>query len=278
MYRIINVNTWVLGLVVIEVFGACMQKEKIQNLIPYDLDFPNQIYSLPTALDEISGIVWLNDSTIACIEDNTGIVFFYNLNNDSIQSTIGFKNEGDFEDLVKVDSVFYALHSNGTLYRVGQTGNTEVLENALSSDNDVEGLCYDSTNNRLLLALKGKSYESDRDCRQIFSFNLKTEQLSNKPVFTICAEDLEAMGNTEIKFRPSGLSIHPISGQLYIISSESSAILRMRPDGEIIDLAYLNTSVFNQPEGITFSPDGTLFISNEGEYGTADILKFLEKK
>src|SRR5690606_22650169 len=111
-----------------------------------------------------------------------------------------------------------------------------------------------------------------KNCRQLFSFDLKTEQLSEKPVFKICLEDLEAMGNKEIEFRPSGLSIHPITGQLYMISSESSAILRMRPDGGIIDLAYLDTSIFNQPEGITFTPDGTLYISNEGKNGTADIL------
>jgi uncharacterized protein YjiK len=270
-------TVFILAMIMIEMFAACKQKAKVQSRIPYNLDQPSIVYTLPIELDEISGIVWMNDTIMACIEDNKGTIFLYNLKSEQIQSTIEFKNKGDFEDLVKVDSVFYALHSNGTLYKVDETGNAEVFKNKLSGENDVEGLCYDYQNNRLLLALKGRSYKGEKNCRQLFSFDLKTEQLSEKPVFKICLEDLEAMGNKEIEFRPSGLSIHPITGQLYMISSESSAILRMRPDGKIIDLAYLNTSIFNQPEGITFTPDGTLYISNEGKNGTADILKFLEK-
>jgi len=153
-----------------------------------------------------------------------------------------------------------------------------VYKNNLSAVNDVEGLCYDSKNNQLLLALKGQLHKKDKDCRQIFAFNLVTKQLSDKPVLKICNEDFEALGNMKIKFRPSCLAIHPVSGQIYMVSAEASAILRMWPDGRIIDLANLNTTIFNQPEGITFSPEGTLYISNEGEFGTADIVKFSIKE
>src|SRR5690554_752729 len=113
----------VFGLIVFEMFVACKPRVKIQNQIPYDLDQPSVLYSLPVDLDEISGIVWVNDSIVACIEDNKGTIFFYNLKKEQIQNTIDFKSKGDFEDLAQVGSVFYALHSNGTLYKVDLTGN-----------------------------------------------------------------------------------------------------------------------------------------------------------
>src|SRR5690554_5687560 len=139
MNRIGNKLFLLFGLMVFEMFVACEPKIKIQNQIPYDLDQPSLVYDLPIDLDEVSGIVWMNDTTIACIEDNKGTVFFYNLRKEQIQHTIDFKDKGDFEDLVKVGSVFYALQSNGTLYKVDQTSNVEVFKNKLSGKNDVEG-------------------------------------------------------------------------------------------------------------------------------------------
>lgn len=181
-------------------------------------------------------------------------------------------------DLVKVDSLFYVILSDGTIYQVLESGEVEIFKNNLSQENDVEGLCYDYKNNQLLLALKGRSHNSPKSCREIYAFDLKSKQLSKKAVYTICSKDFEALGNKKIKFRPSCLAIHPVSGQVYIISAAASAILRMKPDGTIIDLANLNTNIFNQPEGITFSPDGTMYISNEGKFGTANIIKLSLKE
>jgi len=39
----------------------------------------------------------------------------------------------------------------------------------------------------------------------------------------------------------------------------------------------LDPVLFNQPEGLTFAPNGDLYISNEGGEGVATILKFVNK-
>lgn len=39
----------------------------------------------------------------------------------------------------------------------------------------------------------------------------------------------------------------------------------------------LDTDNFPQPEGITFSPDGTLYISTEGKGGDAKIIEVVIK-
>ena len=45
-------------------------------------------------------------------------------------------------------------------------------------------------------------------------------------------------------------------------------------NGKVLDLQDLDNKLFLQPEGICFSPQGDLFISNEGRGGKGYILKF----
>ena len=44
--------------------------------------------------------------------------------------------------------------------------------------------------------------------------------------------------------------------------------------GSIINILDLDRNILNQPEGICFSENGDLFISNENKNGTANILRF----
>src|SRR4051812_42388010 len=62
----------------------------------FDLTVPTKIYELPKSLHEISGIATLNDSIVACIADNKGEVFFYNLNSKTIDNKLKFAGKGDF--------------------------------------------------------------------------------------------------------------------------------------------------------------------------------------
>ena len=48
----------------------------------------------------------------------------------------------------------------------------------------------------------------------------------------------------------------------------------MNLKGVIINIVELDKRIFNQPEGICFSENGDMFISNEGKNGKANILRF----
>jgi hypothetical protein len=45
-------------------------------------------------------------------------------------------------------------------------------------------------------------------------------------------------------------------------------------NGEMLAMITLSPKIFPKSEGICFSPDGNLFISNEGEVKAGTILKF----
>jgi hypothetical protein len=48
----------------------------------------------------------------------------------------------------------------------------------------------------------------------------------------------------------------------------------MKRDGSVSHIKTLDKRIFRQPEGISFSSGGDLYISNEGDNGRGNILKF----
>ena len=136
----------------------------------------------------------------------------------------------------------------------------------------MEGLAYDASQNRLLLALKGDPGNGLEDVRAIYAYDLVAGRLLQQPVFTLSRERLDPGG---APFKPSGLALHPKTGEIYVVSGVRRALVVLSPDGELRAAVALPPRLYPQPEGITFAPDGTLYLSNEGGGGTATLLRFL---
>ena len=58
-----------------------------------------QKWDLPAVLDEISGIAWMGEHRIACVQDEDGIIFIYNLQTSKIEDKIEFSSGADFEGI-----------------------------------------------------------------------------------------------------------------------------------------------------------------------------------
>ncbi len=170
----------------------------------------------------------------------------------------------------------------------------------LSSKNDAEGMVYDSSENRLLIACKGSpSIEKGnphKGYRAVYSFDMGKNQLLEKPVYLIDLRKIEGykdqgnftqassklakiLGITDPygNFRPSGIAIHPLTDEIYMISSVGKLLVVLDRDGYILGVHALDPNLFRQPEGICFSPEGDLYISNEGRGGKGYVLKFKPK-
>ena len=97
---------------------------------------------------------------------------------------------------------------------------------------------------------------------------------SVKKLFIETAKKLNLTSGDNI-FYPSGLAIHPFDDEtIYVISSIGKLLLTINRNGKILDIIKLDKNIFNQPEGICFSKEGDMFISNEGKNGGGNIVKF----
>lgn len=240
-------------------------------------------WELPNILDEVSGIEWLDENRIACVQDEDGIIFIYNLETSEIEKEIDFAGPGDYEGLTVNNNTAYVVRSDGTIFEIsnfqGVQPKTLKFDTFLTEAQNVEGLCLDKKNNRLLLAIKDK--ESDRDdYKGVYAFSLKNKELAKTPIFKLDMKNklLENSGNKLSKrLRPSEIEIHPLSGKIYLLDAKDPKLIIIDNQGKIETIYVLDEDEFNQPEGLTFKSDGSLFISNEAGSDSANIMKVVLK-
>lgn len=251
------------------------------ELSKYDLSSENpQIINLPKELKEISGITMTPDGRLFGQQDESGIIYQIDFTTGAVIKKFSVGKpvlKKDFEDLVYVNNKFYLLHSNGEIYEFPEGNNGESVEykvykTGLTAANDVEGLCYDSETNSLLLACKGNSGVDGSGDKAVYSFSLDSMKLNPQPRFMLKKSDVGS------SFNPSGIQRNPVTGTFFVIAANGSVILEISKEGSYIGKALLPKKIHFQPEGITFSSDGTLFISNEGKRGGGSIIIYPLKK
>jgi uncharacterized protein YjiK len=276
--------------------SICTNGEKI---IGYNLNKPSKILIMPDTLKEVSGLTIIDSTTFACIQDENGILFIYDIATNKIKDQIPFHIDGDYEGITKVDSSIFILRSDGTLFEIANYQaidfNVTSYQTGIPANNN-EGLCYDKANNRLLIACKGKIGKGSafKDKRVIYGFDLSKKQLSREPIFDFDMQAVKefAIKNkidlpsktrkkngqqiTEpfIKFRTSAICIHPKTKQLFLLSASDYLLFVFNSDGTLMQLEKLNYEIFNKAEGISFFENGDMLITNEGQNKCPTMLRF----
>jgi len=267
----------------------------------YDLEKPDARYKLPDYLEEISGLSYYGKGKIACVQDEKAHIYVLNLEKGKIINKYKFGDDADYEDIAVVGKTAYILRNNGHIYRIKnfkkKDRKVKKYKTPLKEKNDTEGMAYDPGSNALLIACKGSpSIDKEnqyKGFKAIYKFDLETGKLVSKPHFLVDLERLDSyidqnafkrlsvqvakrlrLIESETSFQPSGIAMHPVSGEIYIISSVGKLLIILNNKGKVMVVQELDPKIFRQPEGICFSPTGDLFISNEGQGGKGYILKF----
>lgn len=255
--------------------------------IPYRLDAPDAVIDLPPSLREISGLSLApNGRQLVTVNDEQGVLYFLNPEAGTIETKQVFGKPNDYEGIATVDSTIYIVSSKGTIYPVNPSAKTINYPTPLNSSYDVEGLCYDSIENCLLIACKGRAGKGDRFLHKkaIYAFDLKKMKLRDEPAYLIDRNEIArwkggsgtfyarineflSTDQAPSAFGPSGLAVCPIDGNLYIVAAVGKALAVVRPDGSLARVERLPASRFQQPEGICFDAQGRLYISSEGKNG-----------
>jgi len=263
----------------------------------YNLDKPKLSLTLPDTLREISGITVIDNTTIACIQDENGILFIYDITDNKIKEQYKFNIDGDYEGITRVDNSLYILRSDGIIFEINDYKSKEYkLQKHITGipSGNNEGLCYDIDNNRLLVASKGKIGKGSqyKDLRVIYSFDLKTKKLSDQPIFSFDVQEIKeyakktnldlrtrtkkkgAITEPIIKFNTSEIAIHPFTKKLYLLSAVDHLLFIFDMKGTIEGIQLLDPMLFKKAEGLTFFTNGDMLISNEAKGYKPTLLLF----
>lgn len=275
-------------------FAACnAQTTTVDTDFMYDLDNPIKVFKLDKDLEETSGLSLTdNPQQLVSINDEDGKLFFIDISDGEIVEELKFGKDDDYEGVEMVNGLYYVLESNGNLHEIEVKGDDadklETYDTFLKREDDVEGLGYDAANGHLLLACKAEHDDHD-DQRVVFAFDLESKELLEEPVLRIYEDSLyqyiekRGVNNGFLRsvfaksFAPSTIALHPKSGDWYVLSSPKRLLLVLSADGTIKHLAQFDDKLARQPEGICFAPDGTLYVSSEGDGAKARLLIYAPK-
>jgi uncharacterized protein YjiK len=242
------------------------------------------VWEVPAVLKEISGIVYYGPDRFICIQDESGTLFIYSTQTAAIEKEISFGDPGDYEGVTLVGKTAYVVRSDGTLFEISTIDSAKPkvssFSTPLTSRQNIEGLCYEPKQNRLLLSVKGEDPNS-KAYKGIYAFDLKAKTLATAPVFKIDLTDpvFESIQTKKknarkgVRMEPSDIAVHPHTGLIYVLDAAHSLLITMNAESAIQSMYHLPGKAFSQPEGLAFSPSGDLFISNEGKKESGNIIQ-----
>ncbi len=108
------------------IFISCANKQSemvvsSSDKLTYDLSNPSQIIYLPKSLEEVSGLTHWEHDTIACVNDEKGNIYFFDLSTEEITLKYDFGKNDDYEGIERVDETIYVTNSSGDLFEINDS-------------------------------------------------------------------------------------------------------------------------------------------------------------
>lgn len=227
---------------------------------------------LPRVLEEISGLAVTEAGHVLAHNDERAVI--YQLDPPTGEVIKAFSAgiggiRGDFEGIASAGSRLFLMTSSGQILetREGADGDAvsyRMHRTGLEALCEFEGLAYDAHTHSLLLPCKETRTREFASHLVVLEVKLDPVRPYPVPRIFIPLQELEAMdlGDT---FHPSAVEIHPGTGGAVLISAREETILETSAQGTLVGGRELRRKSHPQPEGVTFLPDGTLLLADEGQ-------------
>ena len=230
-------------------------------------------WKLPGRLEEISGLAMTRDHRLLAHNDEVGGIYELDYRRGSILKTFALTDmvkpvADDFEGIAAVEDRIYLATSSGRLYecREGTAGQSvlfNVYTTGIGRDCEIEALAYDAKQRMLLLMCKNSRSAARQNQLTIYRWSIDAKQLSEDAHTVIPVIDF-ARHIKGKKFQPSGIELHPASGNYFVVAARQQAIAELTPAGQILAVRQFSAPWHRQVEGITFAADSTLIVADEG--------------
>lgn len=264
----------------------------------YVFNEPDSSFILHAELGEISGLALMEGGLLGAVQDERGVLYTVDPMSGDIIEQHTFGSDGDYEGIDIGGGQLFVIRSDGLLFIFDEWADGafvgDSLELNLVRDCDAEGIAYQADFERLLISCKEAAGRELKRKKAIFAFDPVTRTLSSDPVYLFDIEEFEATIedhpiNEAVSsilsdrldlsgFKPSGLAVHPHSGDLFVVSSVTKVVMRVDSTGQVRAMWTLPAERFDQPEGIAFGPGGELYISNEaGDRLYPTLLRFRDR-
>jgi len=262
----------------------------------YDFSAPDTVFKLDKDLVEISGLTVFDVRHLAAVEDEHGRFYIINFETGNLTKVRRFAGKGDYEGIELAGERLFVLRSDGQIFEIRGFDSDEPsslkVKTHLDDRCDAEGLAHDADRDRLLIVCKEHPGKGLRRQRAIYALDLESMELSDRPVYTIPTKEVDLDAGSAgdpigdaVKdfvhplvdldgFKPSALAIHPVTGDLFVISSVLKVVVVLAHNGDIRAILPLDEDILKQPEGMAFLPNGDLFIASEGGPKRGRLVRF----
>ena len=255
--------------------GVSAQEPPFLNGI--DFDEPTHALRLPPSLREISGLAFL-DTRLLAHNDEDG--FLVELNKED-GSVIGWTHLGpdrvlgDFEGVATLGDTLFMITSGGTLVAFQESVDDQPVSYVatLTPAGDIceiEGLAS-ALDGRLWAVCKTNRDRALRNGLRILAMDPLEPDGPVQMVFEMTEEQLDYIGVEGL--RPSAIEILP-GGHTLVLSARGRLLLELDTRGRPVAWVELSKSRHPQAEGLAVSPDGALWIADEGGRGRGRLVRY----
>ncbi|MBL7965213.1 MAG: SdiA-regulated domain-containing protein [Flavobacteriales bacterium] len=243
---------------------------------------------------ELSALTDVDSSTVAFVQDELATIFHFSMRTGKVERTLPFGAPGDMEGLTRVGVEYFALRSDGLIYRLREESGRLITLDTIRlnvPNRNIEGLGYDERYQRILISPKDIAKGPDHDERLLYAMDARAPNGRTEVVLRLDLNDLVAQAKARgvalplritpkgvtvpgLKLRYSSVALHPFTDHYYLLSAVDRTLLVVDRKGVLVDLKQLDATLLPKPEGITFLPSGDLVLSSEGKGSPPVIVRY----
>lgn len=247
----------------------------------FDLVHPESVTNLPMGVKAFTDFVMMDSTHLICLDDQIGGVLVYDMISNKSQGYLPTGIHSKITEVSKIDSTIILVDEKMDLhFLMPPYDSTSIVTESLSEKSWISsGMCLHEQTKRLFFVAES-DIENDVQNHLIYTFNLNQKKMSERPLFEIKSEDIEAFalanniavptnrlddnGDTVdvFSFKPDVIAVHPKTNEIYVLSSVDRSLAVYNQFGQVVNFTVLNEDLFSQPKAMTFFPNGDLLLTN----------------